>query len=767
MASNSSVKSSSRTNVRELLQAIAIHILVAVFSFLSARGQVMNLAPFGLGVVAGADLKFVPAATVGAAIGYFAPVTGQSGFIYLAALCAVAAVRLTVGTFEKLAKNPVWGFIIGFGASLAVWLSATTIGNETLVAALEQSLFAGISAYFVAKICSVLAGGTAGLRDEEFIAAAVCANILLLPLYTVSVSYLSVGKVFAVVLLLIVSRHTGASHGAVFGAVTSLFLVLSLGDIGVSAVIYPIGACAANMAGKRGKIASALSFVFCSVFASLISYNIVSAVGMIIESLFGSALFLCVPEKICFKTGGYLAPPVDADMPSGLKGALLMHLRDASSVLSDVSRTVEKVAVELSRINTPEHADVINRIEKNACTGCRLHDSCWNASRDKTLEAMGAMGACVSAGGSNAVLEMPAELRERCIRREKVESSVFAAYFDFLSRLDAESRIKDVRDVLCDQFEGISYMLGDLSDELIKDEKYDTKSANAICTALKNIGLVAAECGCKTDRLGRMSIELRVRKCGGIKINRMRILNIAETVLNREFEPPIISANGDDVMIHLGEKPDYTVVSGIAQINSAGATVCGDAYSCFEDSKGRFIILLSDGMGTGGRAAVDSAMASGLMSQLIKAGFGFESALKILNSSMLFKSTDESLATVDIACIDLFSGKTTLLKAGAAPTVVVRSGKIARAESSSLPAGILRETAFDRADISIKAGDLVIMMSDGVSAGGTDWIYSEIKNYNGDVQALAERLADKASQMRDDGHADDITVIVSALQKAI
>ena len=80
-------------------------------------------------------------------------------------------------------------------------------------------------------------------------------------------------------------------------------------------------------------------------------------------------------------------------------------------------------------------------------------------------------------------------------------------------------------------------------------------------------------------------------------------------------------------------------------------------------------------MGTGGRAAVDGAMASGLMARLLKAGFGYNCSLKILNSSMLFKSTDESLATVDVACIDLLSGRTELLKAGAAPTVMLRGGK--------------------------------------------------------------------------------------------
>jgi stage II sporulation protein E len=172
-------------------------------------------------------------------------------------------------------------------------------------------------------------------------------------------------------------------------------------------------------------------------------------------------------------------------------------------------------------------------------------------------------------------------------------------------------------------------------------------------------------------------------------------------------------------------------------------------------------------MGTGGRAAVDGAMASGLMSRLLKAGFDFDAALKILNSSMLFKSTDESLATVDIAEIDLFTGRTRLLKAGAAPTIIRRSGRAGKAQSTSLPAGILRGVTFDKAVITIKKGDIVLMMSDGAASEGTEWISAEIEGWgDGSAQALAERISKCARRRRTDKKEDDITVIAAILKTA-
>ncbi len=750
------------------VQAVAAHLAWGLYAFFAARGCVGGtVAPFGLAICAGVDIKFAPAAIIGAAAGYLFPVAEGSFFIYLAALCAVAAVRMVMSGLLGVDKNPFLNLLIGGLIPLIVFLSVSYKNEAGIISSIEMGLLSGIGAYFAALMCRAVSSGADGLKEDELAAAAVCANILLMSLLPIEAAGISLGRLLMALFLLLASLYGGAQSGGICGIVTAVFLMLYDREFSFAALLYPVGGVAAGLTVRRGKIFSAFSFSACSALFILFTFGDTRTVPMLIESLFAAALFLVIPQTLCVRVAGIFSPPASEELPTGLKGAILMRLRDAAGVLTDVSKTVEKVAGELSRINTPEHADIIAKIEKEACSGCRLKESCWTASRDKTVDSVGQMGASVANSGGVKVVEMPTELRERCIRRERMEACTYAAYYDYLSRLDAEGRIKDVRDVICDQFEGMSYMLRDLSEEFARGERYNAKAAAKLSSALKNIGLRTTECGCRIDKYGRMSLEVRVRTFGGVRINRMRILNVVEAVFEREFEPPVINQNGEDVMIHIGEKPEYSVHTGIAQINCAGATVCGDAYNCFRDSVGRYVMVLSDGMGTGGRAAVDSAMASGLMSQLIKAGFGFDSALKILNSSMLFKSTDESLATVDVTSIDLFTGKTTLYKAGAAPTVVVRSGRIGRAQSSSLPAGILRQTVFDKADISVKAGDLIVMMSDGASFESTDWMSEEIARFDGDVQQLADTLAHRANEMRSDGHADDITVIVAMLQKAV
>ena len=86
-----------------------------------------------------------------------------------------------------------------------------------------------------------------------------------------------------------------------------------------------------------------------------------------------------------------------------------------------------------------------------------------------------------------------------------------------------------------------------------------------------------------------------------------------------------------------------------------------------------------------------------------------------------------------------------------------------------MPAGIVREVGFDSAAVTLKAGDAVVMFSDGASFDGTDWICAEVEAWQGSgtAQQLAEHLVRSARRRRNDGHDDDITVMVCILEKAV
>ena len=223
------------------------------------------------------------------------------------------------------------------------------------------------------------------------------------------------------------------------------------------------------------------------------------------------------------------------------------------------------------------------------------------------------------------------------------------------------------------------------------------------------------------------------------------------------------------LQLHLPtEKAAYTLAWGGAQRSCGQSRLCGDCYEQLTDGRGNGYIVLSDGMGSGGAAAVDSAMTTGLLCRLIQAGVGFDAALKMVNSALLVKSGEESLATIDVTQIDLYTGRADFYKAGAAPTFVVKSGRTGYVESTSLPAGILRGVSFEKSTIGLREGDMVVMVSDGVTATGVDWIPSVIDQYRAaGVEEVCRQLVQTAFDRRMDGREDDISAAGFLLEKGV
>ena len=128
---------------------------------------------------------------------------------------------------------------------------------------------------------------------------------------------------------------------------------------------------------------------------------------------------------------------------------------------------------------------------------------------------------------------------------------------------------------------------------------------------------------------------------------------------------------------------------------------------------------------------------------------------------MLVKSEEESLSTIDVATVDLYTGQTQFLKAGAAPSFVYRDGSVVKVESASMPAGILKGVDFAKSRLKLHQGDWIIMVSDGMLLNGSEWIFDQIKlSARKSAEELAQDLWQTAQNRRTDGHDDDASVMV-------
>lgn len=747
--------------------AVSLHIMMAILAFFATRGIIFDsLLPFGLAFTGGCTAIFLPSCAIGAFIGYFFNLIGSGGLRYLAALLAVVSIRLVLSGYKKLCDNP---FFLGAVATLsnAVTKAVTYSGVPVDLLKLAAECIIIFGAVFVINHTFIsLSSVYAGLSTDELICLVATTVIIIIGLINFSVFKISIGRTLGVFLLLVSARYGGVAISSACGIALS-FACAATSSYENGIGIYAFAGLAAGIFSTLGKYATALSVISCGIIGiSFLQFKNDSAL-FFTELLIAATLFLLIPRSfgIYLSKFFYRSPKINSVNHPAKELGLRLGL--ASNALIDVSETVNQVSQELSKINAPDFKSVLAYIEQDACAGCKLRLHCWENKSAATLEAVMQMINGIKDGKNPSESRVLEEFQGRCLRVGKMYDTVKHHYSQFASHISAENRIEEVRQVVSEQFEGVSNMLRELSLNITANEHFNSRAAAAAAAALKNIGIHTDESIAKIDAFGRMSLEIKIRLDEKIVLNRLQIMKILSLACERNFDAPNITKSGNCAILSVSEYPNFKIDIGVQQNCAAPGSICGDSCKFFNDGKGHYIMILSDGMGTGGRAAVDGAMASGLMSQLLKAGFGYDCSLKILNSSMLFKSSDESLATLDIASIDLFTGNTELYKAGAAPTLVRRNGHSGRAESHSLPIGILKDVSFDRAAIRLRQGDILLLVSDGVTFDGTEWIRQELERWgDGDAQDLAEHICECARRRYRGNRADDISVMAAILKKA-
>ena len=191
--------------------------------------------------------------------------------------------------------------------------------------------------------------------------------------------------------------------------------------------------------------------------------------------------------------------------------------------------------------------------------------------------------------------------------------------------------------------------------------------------------------------------------------------------MSREFGTPMAAAgggrrivNGEYHTVHFVEDVSYQILYGVAKLTKEKEKVSGDNYICRQEDAGRFVMCLSDGMGSGVEACQESEEVVELLEQFLESGFSQETAAKMVNSALVMKGQDGNFSTVDICAVDLYTGICNFLKAGAAATFIRRDHWVEAISSESLAAGLMQQVEFDTASRKLYHGDYIIMMTDGV-----------------------------------------------------
>ena len=346
------------------------------------------------------------------------------------------------------------------------------------------------------------------------------------------------------------------------------------------------------------------------------------------------------------------------------------------------------------------------------CDGCEV---CWNKNQAILSGEINSMiKAVIRHEKKDTIIDN--SYVQRCKKYPKMVEEAINAFGRMEVNKAWYKRLLDNRTVIAQQLDAMTKVLENWS--------YDRQNIDITKQfARAKIKREALECGIyvseihfyktKEERIiitswiksenGGVPVKEFLRCCEKITGLRLRLQKECKGILAQEMT---------EVTIY--EDVKYYVLTGFSGQKKNTSMVSGDNFSMFDTDEGAYHICLSDGMGSGVRAYQESELVVDLMEKFIEAGFETDTAVKLMNSAMVLKGESDSFSTLDLSSIDLYNGKLTMIKIGAAATFIKRKDEVTIVESESLPAGVDIEQDIEKITKNLKNGDFLVMVTDGV-----------------------------------------------------
>lgn len=717
------------------------------------------LAPFGIGLAACGGAANLPTLLC-VAVGYL-PAATAFPLRYVAAVALIGGARWVLDTLPDGARQPFVPPLLSFVSCAATgWMSLMgggVDGYRLLLVATEAAVAAGASLFFDAAMTTtrqprlpLTAGGQAAVIAAA--AVTVCAAA------TIEIGGFSPGRAVAALLVLLYARLERVTGGCVAGCVLGCGLALTAPAAVPMAVALAFGGLLAGVFARFGRVVQALLFLLGALLIALTETD-AGILFYLYEWLCAAVLFCLLPLPWERQVSRWLSRRRDLPAAEGVRRMTSLRLQVACGAMEEVSRSVEEVSRRLSHHGAADIASLYRGCATTVCAACPMRGVCWEVKREDTLAGLETLTPILQQEGQVTAAHLH-DLPVTCRRGDGLARHLTTAYAQYVAREEAWSRLNEIQQAVERQFCGTGALLNGLAGRLQDPNGVDMALSERVLAVCEDYGMAVEEALCARDGRGRLTVHLLTRE-EGLPTGRWH--RRLEKACGCALTAPTVAGWGDRVRVTLTEPPRYAVEQGVACRTCAGETLCGDTVQ-MGDLSGGLLAVLSDGMGCGGRAAVDSAMAAGITRRLWQADFAPDAILQTVNAALLVKCREESLATLDVAVVDTHSGRLDLYKAGAAPTLLRCGGRVSRVDNAGLPVGILPEVRFAHSHDILSAGDILLMVSDGALSGGVAAVEELLAAHpeEADMAALARAVVDAAAAAEGD-HPDDITAVAVRL----
>ncbi|MCM3169959.1 stage II sporulation protein E [Peribacillus frigoritolerans] len=762
-------------------------ISLAIIGFLLGRALILSqLAPFGLPFFAAVFLMRRDRAP----LALFGLIAGGLTVHYSNSLVIFASAFLLL-LFHKIKKPAVEGQFKTMSMYVFASLFLVNLAEQYLVfrtiqlydlmmVGVEAGLAMILTLIFIQSIPMLTVRTKAqSLKTEEI----VSIIILLASVMTGTIGWmiydLSLDHIFSRYLVLLFGLAGGAAIGSTVGVVTGL--IFSLASI---ASLYQMSLLAfSGLLGgllKEGrKIGVASGLLIATLLIGLYGEGTNNIMVTLYESLIAVALFILTPSSIINKIAKHIPGTVEnsdeqQQYARKVRDVTAQRVEQFSHVFEALSNSFSQVD-ERGRLEEDEKEFdyFLSNVTEKTCQLCFKKEQCWSKNFNTTYDGMQEIMLQLSENNGQLPQKTSKEWGKYCSRGPQVIGAISQELTYFEANQKLKRQVKESRKLVADQLRGVSAVMDDFAKEIQRERKNHHVHEESILEAIQDFGLHIGHVEIYSLEQGNVDIEMSVPYCQGRgeceKLIAPMLSDIlGETIVVHSEECATYPSGQCEVIFRSAKK--FTVETGVAHAAKGGGLVSGDSFTTMEIGCGKFAIAISDGMGNGERAHFESTETLKLLQKFLQSGIEEKIAIKSVNSVLSLRTTDEIFSTLDLAMIDLQDARAKFLKICSIPSFIKRGDRIIKIESSNLPMGIIQDFDVDVVSEELKAGDILIMMSDGVFDGPSHveniefWLKRKIKEMEtDDPQEISDLILEEV--IRTKGIIDDdMTVVTSKIK---
>lgn len=813
---NEEIKVNKKEEVKEIFkklftkQNIILYIITFMVSMvnISSDNVMFSITPFGIAIIAAALSSNMP-------VGIMYAISLISTFIKFGPNSLLTYILTTLVFFVTiLIKRPKIQDEVNEQKRLGMHLFISTLIVQVvpmffrsfILYELLTGVMLSISTYIFYKIFSnsITVIREVGIKKvfsiEEVIGTSLLLTIAFMALGDTAVFGYSVKNILSILLVLIL----GWKNGILVGATSGITIGVVLGIIGNSEPImiasYAISGMIAGIFNKFGKIGVILGFIIGNVLLTYVANGNTVPVILIQEILIASLGLLAIPKGVQINIEDLVSKTKMLPETTGKtleeNKETVYKLTSMSQTISDMAKSYQEAAATIVSEEELKEQELSNekifidelRINLEGLEENILYDDIYNDKdilkdifeyllKEKIMVEKELVK--IFANHNNYIVGF--EEKNKKVEEEVSKITKVINYSYRISKMNFiwKKKMDESKKNVSNQLEGVSEAISNLANEISKNPDEFEDKKQEILTLLEQKEIKIKDISIKKQKSGRFIVNIYTDTCDNLDGTSCDIKKIGK-ILNKVFNDKFIIQDQQCGLRENKQKCKFTYIMqdklniqiGVAKTTKADSPVSGDSNLQTKLDDGKYLLALSDGMGSGPEARKSSKIAIKMLERLLEAGFDKDISIKLINSTLIANLEDDMYATLDIAILDLFKGNLEFIKNGACPTFVKRNKEIQILKSLSLPTGIVENADLTVYDYDLQPGDILVMCTDGIIESNTEYVNKELwvkylleDIQTNDAQQIADLILSEAIDNNYGKQKDDMTVIVAKVSQ--